>query len=235
MTEPSPASSASPALRVLVFSRTLGFRHESIPDGVAALRELARAHGFAVEATEDAAVFSTEGLRGYRAVVFLNTTGEVLDGGQQAAFQAYIRRGGGYAGVHSASDTLYEWPWYGRLVGAYFKRHPAVQQARLRVADGGHPSTRGLPDPWVRTDEWYDFRSDPRPNVRVLLSLDEGSYSGGQMGGDHPVAWCHAFEGGRAWYTALGHVREAYQEAAFRRHLLGGVMYAAGAGGAADC
>jgi type 1 glutamine amidotransferase len=225
-----PTPSAAPA-RVLVFSRTLGFRHDSIPDGVAAVQALGAENHFLVDATEDSSVFTPENLARYRAVVFMSTTGEVLEGQQRDAFQAFVRAGGGFAGVHSATDTLYTWPWYGGLVGAYFARHPAVQPARVRVEDAAQPSTHGLPDPWSRTDEWYDFRANPRQQVHVLLRVDEASYSGGGMGADHPVAWCHAYEGGRAWYTALGHVREAYADPAFRAHLLGGIEYAAGLAG----
>lgn len=226
-----PAPSASPAgvpFRVLVFSRTLGYRHNSIPDGVAALRALGRDHGFAVDATEDPTVFSPSGLAGYRVVVFLSTTGDVLAGSERDALRAFVRGGGGFAGVHAAADTLYDWPWYSDLVGAWFRRHPAIQPATVRVADGTHPSTRGLPDPWPWTDEWYDFRANPRPHVHVLLTVDETSYQGGDMGADHPVAWYHEFDGGRSWYTALGHVREAYADPRFLGHLLGGIRYAAG-------
>ena len=227
---PSGSPSAA-AFRVLVFSRTLGFRHDSIPDGVAALTELGRSNGFAVEATEDAAAFTPSNLSRYRVVVFLSTTGEVLAGGQQDALRGFVRSGGGFAGIHSAADTLYDWPWYGGLVGAYFKQHPAIQSARIRVEDRAHPSTLSLPDPWTRRDEWYDFRANPRPGVHVLLNLDESSYGGGSMGADHPIAWCHEYDGGRAWYTALGHVSEAYGDPIFRGHLLGGIRYVAGAAG----
>ena len=225
---PDTAPSGRAAPRVLVFSRTLGYRHDSIPDGVAAIEALGRQHGFAVDATEDAGRFTAGNLAGYRAVVFLSTTGDVLLGGQRDALQGFIRAGGGFAGVHSATDTLYDWPWYGGLLGAYFARHPAIQPATVRVADPTHPSTRGLPDPWSRTDEWYDFRADPRPAVHVLLTVDETTYRGGGMGAGHPVAWYHEYDGGRAWYTALGHLREAYADPAFRSHLLGGIAYAAG-------
>jgi type 1 glutamine amidotransferase len=219
---------------ILVFSKTTGFRHESIPAGVQAFRELGRADGFAVTATEDAAAFTPEHLGRYAAVVFLNTTGDVLDARQRTALEAYIRGGGGYLGVHSAADTEYDWPFYGGLVGAYFAAHPAVQPATLRVDDRGHPATAHLDDTWERTDEWYDYRTNPRPAVRVLLSLVESSYSGGRMGADHPIAWCHAYQGGRSFYTGGGHTSAAYAEPDFRAHLLGGLRYAAGRV-AADC
>ena len=221
-------SRPAPAFRLLLFSRTLGFRHDSIPDGIAAVEALGRAHGFAVDVTEDPTRFTPAGLAAYRVVLFLSTTGDVLRGAERDALEGFLRAGGGFAGVHAAADALYDWPWYGGLVGAWFARHPAVQRATVRVADASQPSTRGLPDPWVRTDEWYDFRADPRPSVHVLLTVDEASYQGGGMGPDHPIAWYHDYDGGRAWYTALGHVREAYADPAFRAHLLGGIAYAAG-------
>lgn len=222
------AESESRQPRVLVFSKTTGYRHTSIPDGIAAIHALGAEHGFEVEATEDAGVFTDDALASFAAVVFLNTTQDVLDAAQQAAFERYIRAGGGFAGVHAAADTEYDWPWYGGLVGAYFEHHPEIQAATVRVEDPAHPSTDGLPVEWVRTDEWYDFRSSPRGRVRVLATLDEASYEGGRMGEDHPIAWCHAYDGGRAWYTAMGHTAESYAEPLFRRHLLGGIRYAAG-------
>jgi type 1 glutamine amidotransferase len=213
-----------------VFTKTTGFRHTSIPHAVRAIRELAGRSGFAVDATEDGRRFTDTSLRRYRAVVFLLTTGDVLDPAQQAAFQRFIRRGGGFAGVHSASDTEHEWPWYGRLVGAEFRNHPAVQTATVRVENRGHPSTVALPRTWARTDEWYGFTRNPRGSVRVLATLDESSYvpGPGAMGVDHPIAWSHAFEGGRAWYTGGGHTDESYGEPLFRRHLLHGIRWAAG-------
>ncbi|MFL5804374.1 MAG: ThuA domain-containing protein [Roseiflexaceae bacterium] len=225
-TPAAPAPSAE-LPRVLLFSKTTGFRHESIPDAIAALEELGARHGFAVDTTEDAATFTDDRLGRYRAVVFLMTTGDVLDDAQQAAFERYIRAGNGYVGVHSASDTEYAWPWYGELVGAYFSNHPAIQQARIQIEDSAHPSTAGLPNPWTRTDEWYSFRTNPRARVHVLATLDESTYQGGTMGIDHPFAWYHDYDGGRAWYTAGGHTSASYAEPEFLRHLLGGLLYAA--------
>src|SRR6188768_2478072 len=148
--------------RVLVFSKTAAFRHGSIPAGVQAIRELGTANAFAVDATEDAAAFTDENLARYDAVVWLSTTGDVLDAPQQAAFERYIQAGGGYAGVHAASDTEYTWNWYGGLVGAYFSGHPDPQSATVEVADHAHPSTKHLPARWTRSDEWYNFQSNPR-------------------------------------------------------------------------
>lgn len=152
----------------------------------------------------------------------------MLDDEEQLSFERYIRAGGGYAGIHAASDTEYEWPWYGGLVGAYFDRHPAVQSATQIVEDGLHASTVHLKANWTRTDEWYDFRSNPRARVNVLLRLDENTYSGGAMGADHPSAWYHVYDGGRSWYIGGGHTSESYAEPDFRAHLLGGLQYAAG-------
>ena len=214
--------------RILVFSRTTGFRHASIPNGIAAIQQLATQNNFLVTATEDPAVFNDAALAQYRAVVFLMTTGDILDATQQAAFERYIRAGNGYVGVHSASDTEYSWPWYGGLVGAYFSNHPAIQTATIHVEDFDHPSTRFLSPAWVRNDEWYSFQTNPRTNVRVLATLDESTYTGGTMGSDHPIAWFHDYDGGRSWYTAGGHTAESYAEPLFRAHLLGGIQYAAG-------
>ena len=214
--------------QVLVYTRTTGFRHGSITAGVQAVRRLGEQLGFEVDHTEDPARFSTQSLAPFAAVIFLNTTGDVLNEAQQAAFEGFIRDGGGFVGVHSAADTEYDWPWYGQLVGAWFASHPAIQEGRLAVTDTIHPSTRCLSDPWVRVDEWYDFRSPPPEGTSILLTIDETSYAGGRMGSPHPLAWGREFDGGRAWYTALGHTAESYTEPAFLDHLAGGIIWAVG-------
>ncbi|MEU9190479.1 ThuA domain-containing protein [Streptomyces sp. NPDC048484] len=220
--------------RVLVFSKTAGFRHDSIPEGIAAVKALGAENGFAVDATEDAGAFSTKTLARYDAVVFLSTTGDVLNQAQQKAFERYIGRGGGYVGIHAAADTEYDWEFYGGLAGAYFQSHPAIQPARIAVEDRAHPATSHLEESWNRTDEWYNYRSNPRDRAHVLASLDESSYSGGTMSGDHPIAWCQEYRGGRSFYTGTGHTKESYADPAFRQHLLGGIRWAVGAA-QADC
>ncbi len=230
-----PAASAQPAsaqtegedFHVLVFSKTEGYRHASIADGKAALVRMGRAHGFGVDTTERSGAFTADALAPYTVVVFLNTTGDVLDEEQQRAFRHFVERGGGYVGIHAASDTEYDWPWYGRLVGAYFESHPRVQPATLHVLDTTHASTRHLPARWERTDEWYNFRAPPE-NAHVLAVLDEATYDGGTMGERHPAAWHHTVGGGRAWYTVGGHTAASYREPLFLRHVLGGIRWAAG-------
>jgi type 1 glutamine amidotransferase len=217
-----PAAEAPPA--VLVFTRTAGWRHASIPDGVRALRELGDAHGFRVDTTESPRAFTDAGLAPYAAVVFLNTTLDVLDAPSEAAFERFVRDGGGFVGVHAAADTEYDWPFYGRLVGAYFASHPAVQPGAVDVVDRAHPSTRDLPARWERTDEWYAYRAAPE-GVRVLAVLDGATVEGSPS---RPIAWCHERLGGRAWYTGMGHTAASYTEPAFRAHLAGGVRWAAG-------
>jgi type 1 glutamine amidotransferase len=222
----APACAADAPYKVLVFSKTAGFRHSSIPNGIAAVQALGSANNFTVTATEDANAFTAANLAQYQTVVFMSTTGDVLNDAQQTAFEAYIRGGGGYVGVHAAADTEYSWPFYGSLVGAYFESHPAIQPATLTVQDHSHPATAHLGARWSRTDEWYNFRSNPRPGVRVLITANESSYAGGTMGADHPLVWCQSFRGGRSFYTAMGHTTESYDEPAFRAHLLGGLGYA---------
>ncbi len=226
--EPSAAPSpGGPAARVLVFTRTAGYRHESIPAGIDAVRELGATGGYTVDATEDPGAFRASNLARYRAVVFLSTSGDVLDETGKRDLEEYVRGGGGYVGVHAASTTEYGWPFYGELVGAWFARHPAIQPGRIVVEDRTHPATAHLDTTWSRTDEWYDFRTNPRGRVHVLLTVDESSYSGGGMGRDHPIAWCHAVGTGRAFYTALGHAVESFAEPAFRDHLRGAIRWAA--------
>ncbi|WP_373320144.1 ThuA domain-containing protein [Virgisporangium aurantiacum] len=230
------APKAADPFSVLVFSKTAGFRHDSIPAGIAAIQDLGAANGFSVATTEDAAAFTDDNLAQYAAVIWLSTTGDVLDLNQQAAFERYIQAGGGYVGVHAASDTEYQWPWYGELVGAYFASHPANQQVTVKVEDPAHPSTSELPAEWSRFDELYNYQTNPRGHTHVLAELDESTYApgAGAMGADHPIAWCQDYDGGRAWYTGMGHTIESYADPAFRGHLLGGIQTAAGAVDA-DC
>ncbi|HEX2473539.1 MAG TPA: ThuA domain-containing protein [Lacipirellulaceae bacterium] len=216
------------AFDVLVFSKTAVFRHSSIDEGLAAIQALGAANDFSVVHTEDAAYFTPSNLAQFEAVVFLSTTGDVLTAAQQTVFENYIRNGGGFVGVHSAADTEYGWAWYGQLMGAYFESHPAIQQATIKVADHAHVSTAHLPDRWIRTDEWYNYQVNPRGDVHVLATLDESTYSGGVDGFDHPITWYHYFDGGRSWYTGMGHTEATYTEPHFLQHLLGGIQFAAG-------
>ena len=236
------AAHGHPRFSALVFSKTAAFRHESIPAGVAAIQWLGARHRFTVDATEDAAAFTDANLARYDVVVWLSTTGDVLNDAQQAAFERYIRAGGGYAGIHAASDTEYDWAWYGGLVGAYFRDHPGsvnpqFQVATVKVLGRGTAATRPLPRRWEREEEWYNFRTNPRDTVRVLAEVDERTYDprgysvpGGSpgMGRHHPISWCQPYDGGRAFYTAMGHKPEYYSEPLLLAHLLGGIRMAAG-------
>jgi len=226
-TTPMPAS-----FNVLVFSKTLLYRHASIINGIAAIRKLGAENGFSVDATENSSVFTATNLARYRAVVFLSTSGDILNDEQQVAFQNYLTSGGGLAAVHAAIAggvaTEGGWGWYGQLCCTEFTNHSAIVQAAVQVEDPVNPSTAHLPKRWVRADEWYNFITNPRGKVRVLASLNESTYKGGTMSRDHPVAWCRRIENGRFWYTALGHTEASYTEPHFLQHLLGGIQIAAG-------
>jgi type 1 glutamine amidotransferase len=226
--------------RVLVYSRTTGFRHLSIGDGIRAIRELGAAHGFGVDATEDPALFTRRNLRRYAAVVFLNTTGTILDPPRKRAFRRYVERGGGYVGIHSAADTEHGWPFYDRLVGALFLSHPLQQFAWFDKEAADHPATAHLDPRFLTFDEFYSFKRNPRAEVRVLLAIDEETYfpdpntsylpgnepMTGYMG-DHPMSWCHRVGQGKSFYTALGHEGYLYSLGWYRRHILGGILTAA--------
>jgi len=221
---PGAAQAAEPA-RVLIFSKTAEFRHDSIPVAVAALQRLAAQESLAVDHGEDASAFTAANLSRYRAVVFANTTGDVLDEPQQKALEEFVGNGGGFMGVHSAADTEKEWPWYGGLVGAWFHSHPPGLQTTRVVFESG---AADAPSDWTVTDEIYNYRSNPREQVTVLATVDEDDYEGGTMGEDHPIAWCHAYSGGRAWYTGLGHDAAMYEDTVFQAQLRRGLRYAAG-------
>jgi cytochrome c len=216
--------------RVLVFSKTAGFRHSSIETGVALVKKIGTEQGFAVDATEDASAFNDANLRKYRAVVFMSTTGDVLNEVQQDALERYIQAGGGWVGVHSATDTEYDWPWYGKLAGAWFKSHPLnpnVRTATFRVRDKSHVSTQGFPSTFQHEDEFYNYKYI-NPDIHVLIDIDESTYQGGENGANHPMSWYHEFDGGRAWYTNMGHTESTYAEPQYIKHLAGGIKYAMG-------
>ncbi len=218
--------------KILVFSKTRGWHHTSIPFGIAAIQKIGQEGGFGVDTTTNAAIFTDDNLKQYRAVVFMSTTGNVLNGEQQAAFERYIQAGGGFAGVHAAADTEYGWPWYGKLVGAWFDSHPNnpnVRKATVDVTDKNHLASKDLPGRWERTDEWYNYKSI-YSDLKVLAYLDESSYQGGINGSNHPIAWYHQYDGGRAFYTGMGHTDESYSEPLFLKHLAGGIKYAMGDG-----
>ncbi|MGD1945362.1 MAG: ThuA domain-containing protein [Croceivirga sp.] len=215
--------------KVLVFSKTMGFKHASIPAGIAALEKLGKEHGFVVDTTKNAEWFTDKTLQDYSAVIFLSTTGNVLDANQEAAFERYIQAGGGYVGIHAATDTEYDWGWYTKLVGAQFLSHPAgTPEANFTVKNTNHPSTAFfMGSVWRRTDELYNFKNINK-NINVLVTVDESTYEGGENGKDHPMAWYHEFDGGRSFYTAGGHTDESFSEEQFLQHLLGGIQYAIG-------
>ena len=224
----SCSNSRSSKPKVLVFSKTAGFRHASIPDGIAAIQKLGAENGFDVDTTENADMFNDDTLKKYSAVIFLNTTGDILNYRQEAAFERYIQAGGGFVGVHSATDTEYDWGWYGRLVGGYFNGHPKPQEARFIIKDKDFAATKFFTDTvWKRTDELYNFKK-LNPDVHVLVTIDEKSYEGGTNGDFHPMSWYHDYDGGRAFYTELGHTPESYKEENYLKHLLGGIQYAIG-------
>lgn len=211
----------------LIFTKTEGFRHQSIPDGVKAIEEIASENNLSTFHTEESDYFQPDSLNNFDLIIFLSTTGDILNDQQQEAFQQFIQDGGGFVGIHAASDTEYDWPWYGDMIGAYFDSHPEIQEAVITVTDSNHLSTSFLPDEWERTDEWYNFK-DINPSIKILLNLEESSYEGGENGADHPIAWYHEYDGGRIFYTGGGHTSESYSEALFRKHLEGGIKYVLG-------
>ena len=220
----STTATGSTTDRVLVFTKTAGFRHGSIPEGRTAIQELGAANDFEVDFSEDSSDFTSNNLSQYDLLIFLNTTGNILNSSQESAFEGYIRSGGAFMGVHSATDTEYDWAFYGELVGAYFANHPNIQNADIEVLTNAHPSTAHLSGIWNRRDEWYNFQQVSNA-ITPVLNLDESSYSGGSMGNDHPISWYQIYEGARSFYTGMGHTDASYSEPDFRDHLLGGILW----------
>ncbi len=217
------------ASKVLVFSKTMGFKHASIPKGIEAIQKLGSENNFLVDTTKNAELFTDENLKQYSTIIFLSTTGNVLDAKQEAAFERYIQAGGGYVGVHAAADTEYDWGWYAKLAGAQFLSHPSgTPEADFVIKDKNFIATQFFTDSvWHRTDELYNYKNI-NPDVHVIMTLDETSYEGGQNGDFHPIAWYHDYDGGRAFYTGGGHTDQSYSEDLFLKHLLGGIQYTIG-------
>ncbi len=216
--------------RILVFSKTTVFRHTSIPAGQAALIKMGKEKGFAVDTTEDASKFTEENLKRYNAVIFLSTTGDVLNAEQQNAFERFIQAGGGYLGIHAAADTEYDWPWYGKLAGAYFESHPNnpnVKKGTFVTVDKTHPASSFLPDRFEREDEFYSYKQIS-PAIKVLMTIDEKTYTGGTNGDYHPMSWYQEYDGGRAFYTSMGHTDKSFEEPLMVRHLWEGLKYVMG-------
>ncbi len=213
--------------KILLFTKTAGYRHDNIEKGVDVLKRLYVENGCQVVHSEDADIFLSDSISSFDAVLFFSTTGTIFNETQKEAFQKYIRSGKGFMGVHAATDTEHQWPWYNRLVGAYFMSHPAVQEAKIDVLNRKHPSTRHLSKIWLHKDEWYDFK-DIQPGLTVLMNLDETSYKDGKMGTNHPIAWFQEFEGARMFYTGLGHTKESFDSPTFLKHLVGGMKYVLG-------
>jgi len=232
----SSSTAFSQQFKALLFTKTDGFHHESILAGVEAIKLLASRHHFAVDWQENAGVFNDKALENYKVVIFLNTTGNVLNDQQQAAFEKFIKAGKGYVGIHSASDTEYEWPWYTKLVGMMFKIHPQNQTAYLKVEDSNFPGMERFPKRFLWTDEWYQYGDRKADDLKVLITVDEKTYDpyakwgdneGKGMGAFHPISWYHPYDGGRAFYTGLGHIPLTFSDQTFLDHIYGGIYWAA--------
>ena len=212
---------------VLIFSKTAGFRHENIPTGVDTLKGMLKSAGSGIKHTEDATYFNRDTLARFDAIIFLSTTGDILSDEQKEAFKKFIQQGGGFVGIHAASDTEHNWPWYGGLVGGYFASHPTIQEAKLNIKNQKHLATKHLPTIWIHKDEWYDF-TNIKPGLNILMELDEVSYEGGKMGKFHPISWFQEYDGGKSFYTGLGHTSESFASDNFKKHILGGILYVLG-------
>jgi cytochrome c len=217
-------------VRVLVFTKSLTFYHTSTPDAVRALQDIGQKLNISIDTSSNATVFEEENLKQYAAIVFAQTTGDILNPYQQAIFERFIQAGGGFLGIHSAADTEHEWPWYTNLVGAEFKNHPEIQPNKVyKVKESNHPAIAHLPDVWERTDEWYNFKlHNMNPDVQLLAYIDSANFKGGNHGSKHPITWYHEYDGGRSFYTAMGHTSESYSEPLFQNLLSQALIYVVG-------
>lgn len=235
-------SIAQKQFKALLVTTTRGWHHESIHAGVLAIQQLGVKHHFQVDLLEDNFGFNDNTLANYQVVIFLNTTGDIFNEQEQKAMERFIQSGKGFMGIHSASDTEYDWAWYNKLVGRMFVIHPAIQSARLNILDASFPGLEGFSNKKQWTDEWYEFGPDKVEGLKTILAVDESSYNpianwaansnrdavaGKGMGVFHPIAWYHNFDGGRAFYTNLGHLPSDFADPSFLSHVAAGIIYAA--------
>lgn len=222
----------------LLITKTAGWHHESINEGVAAIRLLGVRNHFEVQWHQDGIPVTDNYLQNFQVIILLNTTGDIFNAEEQKAIEKFIQAGKGFVGIHSASDTEYDWPWYTKMVGRMFRIHPPIQTAKLRLTSTHFPGLEGFKDGQYWTDEWYEFDEEKTTGLNYILAVDETSYNpqvewghnkkkGKGMGSFHPVAWYHDYDGGRSFYTALGHMPAVYSEPAFLQHIYAGIYYAA--------
>ena len=238
---------AQKQFKALLITETAGWHHESISNGIFALNELAEVHNFELIRQQNAVKITEESLKNIDVVIFLSTTANIFEEDEQKAFEKYIQSGKGYVGIHAASDTEYDWAWYTKLVGRMFHIHPAQQTAKLNIINHNFPGLEHFPKSLLWTDEWYEFSEEKVNDLNYLISVDESTFNpvvtwtnagtdkngnkidviGKGMGKFHPISWYHEFDGGRSFYTALGHIEKVYENQWFLEHLYGGIYYAA--------
>ncbi len=232
------SSAQDKQFKALLITKTAGWHHESINQGVEAIKALAVRNFFDVQWHQDAVDITDNYLKNFQVIIFLNTTGDIFKEEEQKSIERFIQSGKGYVGIHSASDTEYEWPWYTKLVGRMFHIHPVIQTAKINLTSTKFPGLQGFTDRPLWTDEWYEFLPETTTGLNYILSVDESTYNpkadwasknvkGIGMGNFHPIAWYHEFDGGRSFYTALGHVPAIYSEPAFLNHIYAGIYWAA--------
>jgi uncharacterized protein len=203
---------------ILVFTKTAGFRHGSIPAGVAMMEQITEKLNWSMTHSEDAALFNPDTLKNYGIIVFLCTSGTILNEEEKLSLETFVESGGSFLGIHSASDTEYDWPWYGKMLGAWFSDHPHIQEARLYTSTTPHPSIMGLPSEWFHTDEYYNFRSF-EPDIQRVLFVDGTTFTGGKHSDNHPMSWYKTIGKGKSFYCALGHTNESYEDSVFQLHI----------------
>lgn len=220
-------------INVLVFTKTVGFRHESISSGLKMLYDHSKKQNWVITATENSQLLRDDFLSNFDVAVFLNPTGDAICDAGQAAFEKWMDSGKGFVGIHAAADFEYDWPYYGKLCGAYFKTHPASQEATVVFENTDHPAMKpfnGMKS-YTTFDEWYTFKQNPRPNVNVLATLDESSIKKFKNDdfrmGDHPIIWWHENNAVRSFYTGFGHTHEAFQDTLIQEHIINAINWAA--------
>ena len=208
---------------VLVITETKGWVHDSIESGLKLIQNIGSKNNFNVYHSDNSSVITYKNLKSFKTIIFLNTTEEILTDVEQKVMESFIKSGKGFVGVHAAADTEYNWQWYGKLVGAYYRNHPEVMNGKILTIN--HKISNHLDSEWEIEDEWYNF-DYVNYDINILLNLDEESYIGGEHPDYHPITWYHEYDGGRSFYTGLGHTKEVYGDERFIKLLEKGILYA---------
>lgn len=218
-------------MNILMLRHSAGFEHSYLPDAEVALKQLGQDNGWQVNTTHRCELITAENLEKLDMLIFATTGNLAFDDAQKQALLDFVRGGKAFFGIHNATDTCYDWPEYGEMLGGYFAGHPWHQEVNVIVEDTNHPATRMLGDSFKVVDEIYTYRNWDRSTTHVLMHLDNSSVDiskGNRDDNDYALGWCHTYGQGRVMYTAFGHPDVLWHQEWFLEHIAGCIRWAGG-------